>query len=83
LGNARNLAFWVVLFVLVISLFNLFGNGQGATQTNEKSYSEFVQAVEAGAVVDARIDGEKLYYRGSDNRTNSMQRSRTCCSTTV
>jgi cell division protease FtsH len=71
LGNARNLAFWVVLFVLVISLFNLFGNGQGATQTNEKSYSEFVQAVEAGAVVDARIDGEKLYYRGSDNRTNS------------
>ncbi len=71
MGNARNLAFWVVLFVLVISLFNLFGNGQGATQTNEKSYSEFVQAVEAGAVVDARIDGEKLYYRGSDNRTNS------------
>ena len=69
MGNARNLAFWVVLFVLVISLFNLFGNGQAAQATNEKSYSEFVQAVDAGAVAEARIDGEKLLYRGSDGRT--------------
>jgi len=70
LGNARNLAFWVVLFVLVISLFNLFGQGQGAQATNEKMYSEFVQAVEAGAVAEARIDGEKVFFRGSDGRTN-------------
>ncbi len=69
MGNARNLAFWVVLFVLVISLFNLFGNGTSAQQSNEKSYSEFVQAVDAGAVSQARIDGEKLYYTGSDNRS--------------
>ena len=70
MGNARNLAFWVVLFVLVISLFNLFGQGQGAQATNEKMYSEFVQAVEAGAVAEARIDGEKVFFRGSDGRTN-------------
>ena len=69
MGNARNLAFWVVLFVLVISLFNLFGSGQGAQATNEKSYSELVQAIDAGAVAEARIDGEKLLYRGSDGRT--------------
>ncbi|SLN49829.1 ATP-dependent zinc metalloprotease FtsH [Pseudooctadecabacter jejudonensis] len=69
MGNARNLAFWVVLFVLVISLFNLFGNGAGTQQSNEKSYSEFVQAVDAGAVAEARLDGEQLFYRGSDNRT--------------
>ncbi|SMX36994.1 ATP-dependent zinc metalloprotease FtsH [Octadecabacter ascidiaceicola] len=69
MGNARNLAFWVVLFVLVISLFNLFGQGQSATANNEKMYSEFVQAVEAGAVAEANIDGETIRYRGSDNRT--------------
>ncbi|MDG1408690.1 MAG: ATP-dependent zinc metalloprotease FtsH [Octadecabacter sp.] len=69
MGNARNLAFWVVLFVLVISLFNLFGSGQGAQATNEKSYSELVQAIDAGAVAEARIDGEKLRYRTSDGRT--------------
>ncbi|MEL6958614.1 MAG: ATP-dependent zinc metalloprotease FtsH [Pseudomonadota bacterium] len=71
MGNARNLAFWVVLFVLVISLFNLFGNSQSGA-TNERSYSEFVQAVEAGAVAEARIDGERVLYRGSDNRTYSV-----------
>ncbi|MDA9207470.1 ATP-dependent zinc metalloprotease FtsH [Octadecabacter sp.] len=69
MGNARNLAFWVVLFVLVISLFNLFGNTANTQQSNEKSYSEFVQAVEAGAVSQARVDGEKLYFTGADNRT--------------
>ena len=69
MGNARNLAFWVVLFVLVISLFNLFGNGTTTQASNEKMYSEFVQAVEAGAVAEANIDGEKVRYRGSDNRT--------------
>ena len=69
MGNARNLAFWVVLFVLVISLFNLFGNSTNTQQSNEKSYSEFVQAVNAGAVSQARVDGEKLYYTGADSRT--------------
>ncbi len=68
MGNARNLAFWVVLFVLVISLFNLFGSGTTAQASNEKTYSEFVQAVNAGAVAEARIDGERVIFRGSDNR---------------
>ena len=68
MGNARNLAFWVVLFVLVISLFNLFGNTQNGAQSNEKSYSEFVQAVDAGVVTEARLDGENLIYRSSDGR---------------
>ena len=68
MGNARNLAFWVVLFVLVISLFNLFGNGTTTQASNEKMYSEFVQAVDAGGVAEANIDGESVRYRGSDNR---------------
>ena len=72
MGNARNLAFWVVLFVLVISLFNLFGSGQNAQQANTKNYSEFVQAVDAGAVTQARIDGEKLTYTGSDGRAYAV-----------
>ena len=69
MGNARNLAFWVVLFVLVISLFNLFGGGQTTAQSNEKSYSEFISAVDSGTVAEARIDGERLLYRGTDNRS--------------
>ncbi|MFT4915041.1 MAG: cell division protease FtsH, partial [Yoonia sp.] len=38
MGNARNLVFWVVLFLLVMALFSLFSGGQGASMSNEKSY---------------------------------------------
>jgi len=68
LGNARNLAFWVVLFLLILALFNLFNGGQGTTTNTNKSYSEFVQTVESGSVVQVRLDGERLFYRGADGR---------------
>ena len=34
LGNARNIAFWVVLFLLILVLFNLFSNGTGSSPWN-------------------------------------------------
>ena len=63
MGNARNIAFWVVLFLLILALFNLF-NGTGSTlQSRTASYSEFVDAVEDGSVSNVVIDGEKVRYR--------------------
>jgi cell division protease FtsH len=50
LGNARNIAFWVVLFVLILALFNLFSGSGGTMQSNERSFSDFVTSVEAGQV---------------------------------
>jgi cell division protease FtsH len=60
LGNARNIAFWVILFVLVISLFNMFGMGQQTASSGMLSYSELVQRVEAGEIVSASLDGERV-----------------------
>jgi cell division protease FtsH len=37
LGNARNIAFWVVLFLLVLALFNLFSGGQTTMASNARS----------------------------------------------
>jgi cell division protease FtsH len=66
LGNARNIAFWVVLFLLILALFNLF-NGPGNTmQSREISYSEFVDAVESGSVSNVTLDGEQVRFRQSD-----------------
>ena len=63
MGNARNIAFWVVLFLLILALFNLF-NGSGNTmQSRTTSYSDFVDAVEAGSVTNVVIDGERVRYR--------------------
>ena len=68
MGNARNLAFWVVLFIVIIALFQLFGGDQGTNSSSTRSYTQFVQAVESGAVTDVTVDGEKVYYSGADNR---------------
>ncbi len=66
MGNARNFAFWIVLFLLILALFNLFSNGQSNTSTQQVSYSTFVSAVQGGDVSQAKIDGETITYRASD-----------------
>ncbi|MCB5200101.1 ATP-dependent zinc metalloprotease FtsH [Loktanella sp. TSTF-M6] len=67
MGNARNIVFWVVLFLLVLTLFNLFSN-PATSASNTKSYSEFVSAVENDAVASVTLDGEQVRYRGTDGR---------------
>ena len=62
MGNARNIAFWVVLFLLILALFNLFSGPGGTLQSNEKTYSDFVSAVEAGDVNGVTLDGEQIRY---------------------
>lgn len=68
MGNARNLVFWVVLFLLVMALFSLFSGGQGTGLSNEKSYSEFVASVEGGSVAQVTLDGEQIRYRGTNGQ---------------
>ena len=59
MGNARNIAVWVVLLLLVLAMFNMFGTAStGASQ--ELSYSELVQRVDEGSIASVRIDGERL-----------------------
>jgi len=66
LGNARNIAFWVVLLVLIVTLFSLFGGGQQTTSSRTLSYSDFIQRVEDGAVAAVTLDGEKVEVQAKD-----------------
>ena len=66
MGNARNIVFWVVLFLLVLALFNVFSGGQSAMSSQTRSYSEFVSAVDNGAVTKVELDGERINYTTSD-----------------
>ncbi|SMX40195.1 ATP-dependent zinc metalloprotease FtsH [Maliponia aquimaris] len=68
MGNARNIAFWVVLFLLILALFNLFSGGGNTLQSREVSYSDFVRAVETQNVSSATIDGEQVRYRTTDGQ---------------
>ncbi len=68
MNNARNIAFWVVLFLLILALFNLISGGQSTMATSSVSYSDFVDRVEGGDVSSATIDGEQITFRGGDGR---------------
>ena len=60
MGNARNIAFWVVLFLLILLLFNLFSNGTSSINTTTIPYSEFVRAVDDGNVSNVNDRPKKL-----------------------
>ena len=68
MGNARNIAFWLVLFLLVLALFNLFSGSGGSLQSQSVKYSEFVAAVENDAVTSVTLDGENVQFRQTDGR---------------
>ena len=71
MGNARNIAFWLVLFLLILALFNLFSGSSGAVQSKSVSYSEFITSVQDDNVTAATIDGETIQFRGADGQDYS------------
>ena len=66
MGNARNLAFWVVLLLLVLALFNMFSSSQIGSTSAPVSYSEFMQRVGSGSVAAVTLDGEDMRVTGKD-----------------
>jgi cell division protease FtsH len=68
-GNARNIAFWVVLLVLIMALFQLFSGGQTTMSSRTLSYSEFIDQVDAGQVASVTLDGERVIVKGKDGNT--------------
>ena len=69
MGNARNIAFWVVLFLLILELFNLFSGSGSTMQSRERTYSDFVSAVDAGQVSTVTLDGEQVRFTTSDGQS--------------
>ncbi|SLN19935.1 ATP-dependent zinc metalloprotease FtsH [Roseovarius albus] len=63
MGNARNIAFWLVLFLLILALFNLFSGSGSINQSKTVKYSEFVEQVDSGSVSQVTLDGENIRYR--------------------
>jgi cell division protease FtsH len=66
-GNARNIAFWVVLFLLVLALFNLFNGSQATSTSRPMAYSDFIAQVDQGAVASVILDGERVIVTAKDN----------------
>ncbi len=69
MNNARNIAFWVVLLLLILALFNLFSGGQSANSARALSYSDFVTQVEQDKVAEVTLDGERVVVKTKDGNT--------------
>ncbi|MCP5075087.1 MAG: ATP-dependent metallopeptidase FtsH/Yme1/Tma family protein [Rhodobacteraceae bacterium] len=68
MGNTRNLAFWVVLFLLVVALFNMFSNTQSTNAGSNMPYSKFIDAVENGKISEVQMDGELITVLAKDGQ---------------
>jgi cell division protease FtsH len=68
-GNARNIAFWVIMFVLLLSLFQFFGGNTTTRSADSLSYSEFITMVDSGQVQSVTLNGEQVTVRAADGKT--------------
>jgi len=73
-GNAKNLAFWAILILLLVTLFSVFQQGSSSTSGSQMSFSDFLQAVDSKDVTSVVIDGENITGRmGDGSRFHTVQ----------
>ncbi len=73
MGNSKNLAFWLVLLVLMIALYNIFNSGTSPSGGQAVHYSEFLNQVEDGKVNSVNIDGEKITFQTTAGTFTTIQ----------
>ena len=65
MNNFRNIAFWLILFFLLVALFNVF-NGNTINNKRELSFSQFLDQVGSGKVSEVVLDGETIHVSEVD-----------------
>ena len=69
LNIRKNLVVWVVIALVVFTLFNLFQNKSNREPHQTTSYSEFLSAVGSGDVNDVTMQGGKITYHDGAGRS--------------
>ncbi|MHA1529438.1 MAG: ATP-dependent zinc metalloprotease FtsH [Alphaproteobacteria bacterium] len=74
MGNAKNLAFWAILILLMVTLFSVFQGGGATNAGTQMAFSDFLTSVEHKEVAEVVIDGENITGRMKDGtRFNTIQ----------
>ncbi|MEC7176986.1 MAG: ATP-dependent zinc metalloprotease FtsH [Pseudomonadota bacterium] len=68
MNNTRNLIVWVVVGLLLLSLFNFFQESPTSSNAREINFSQFVAEVEAGNVEEVVISGDSITGKLADGR---------------
>ncbi len=68
--NLKNLIMWAIIVLLSVGLFNMFQDPQKIkSQQNKLPFSNFLNEVEAGRVVEVQIQGNNISGVLSDGKT--------------
>ncbi|MGE5385147.1 MAG: ATP-dependent metallopeptidase FtsH/Yme1/Tma family protein, partial [Betaproteobacteria bacterium] len=67
----KNLAIWLVIGLVLMTVFNQFNGRQ--SQQNTMDYSQFIEEVNAGRVTEVVMQGRTLNVTTSDNRKVVVQ----------
>ncbi len=68
--NAKNLIMWVIIVLLSVGLFNMFQDPNRInSETNSLAFSNFLNEVEAGRVVEVQIQGNNISGVLADGNT--------------
>ena len=65
----KNIALWIVIGLLILSLFNLFQNSSNRNERIEIPFSDFIAQVDAGNVSQVIIKGNNVEGYFDDGRT--------------
>jgi cell division protease FtsH len=60
-ANLRNFALWVIIVLLLLALFTLFQNPGTRSSPTDISFSEFLQEVDKGNVLNVTIQGPEIH----------------------
>ena len=59
--NVKNLIMWVIIVLLSVSLFNMFQDPEQInSKKNSLAFSNFLNEVDAGRVVEVQIQGNNI-----------------------
>src|SRR6202051_3942327 len=68
-AHLRNFALWVIIILLLLALFTLFQNPSQHTASSDISFSQLLNAVDAGDVRDVVIQGPEIHGTYKDGHS--------------
>ncbi|MBT3915112.1 MAG: ATP-dependent metallopeptidase FtsH/Yme1/Tma family protein [Rhodospirillaceae bacterium] len=64
----KNMALWVIIALLIFTLFNMFQGSPNKSSQQSLAFSDFIGAVDSGDVRDVTIQGKKVTGHYGDGR---------------
>ncbi|MDD9797868.1 MAG: ATP-dependent metallopeptidase FtsH/Yme1/Tma family protein, partial [Alphaproteobacteria bacterium] len=67
----RNMVIWGIVAIMLVSLFNMFGNPDNEPRISEMSYSQFLAEVDAGNIASVTITEDAVTGQMANGRNFS------------